>query len=138
MNAIIFNPNRFWKLVKTETLIKKNTIIKLLLALIVLLLLVYFVSVSLVDIDTEIYLDIETYLQIFYAIMVLTPIFLYNSLYDSIKSVKYAMIPASQLEKIIYAIIQTNIIIPCAMLIVLSMFVITIYVINSFDILATD
>jgi tetratricopeptide (TPR) repeat protein len=58
--------------------------------------------------------------------MIIAPIILYNTLYDSVKSVSYAMLPASQLEKFVSAIVQVAIIVPVLTIIVflLSIFVI--------------
>jgi hypothetical protein len=72
--------------------------------------------------------DIESFLGIPLILIALMPFFLYNGLYDKVKSVRYAMLPASQTEKVASAVIQANILIPALLVIV---FWISMFIINS-------
>jgi hypothetical protein len=117
-----FQLNRFLKLVKTETLINKSVLMKLLLGIIffVFLKFLFEITLNFNPISIDIILFLST------GFMIIAPLFLYNNLYHKTKGVQYAMIPASQFEKFLSAIIQTNIIVPIllfsALTILLSLF----------------
>jgi hypothetical protein len=126
-----FNLNRFWKLIKIETLINKGIIVKLLLGLLVVSLLAHYLALRTIE-DSDIVGNIvETlYLSIFKNIVLvftfLVPIFLYYNLYHKVKNVGFAILPASQLEKVISAIVQTTIIAPALLMAVMTLFLLVI------------
>ena len=139
----IFNLNRFWKFVKTETLINKNMIIKHILGLLVLFLFSYYIIENFFfgGITPEEVKMVEMYvwnpdmlIALLHCFIALIPFFYYINLYDSIKSVRYAMLPASQLEKVISAIIQTSVIIPALLIAVFGLFLLVIRLTNTFEI----
>jgi len=120
--------NRFLKLVKTESLINKSTIIKILLTLVGVMLMFYLGNnpFSITDLDNVNVVANTVYnecrLFLFLAI-ILAPLALFSNLYHKEKNVNYAMLPASQLEKVISALIQTSILTPALLVSVFVLFI---------------
>jgi len=129
-----FDLKRFGKLIKAETLINKSTIVKLLLGLLLILLIVYYLPTLFggarsIEEKEYFFTTIEQYnsYQILYVFVLLVPFFLYYNLYDKVKNVRYAMLPTSQLEKVISAVIQTSIISSALLMLVLALFLLIVY-----------
>ena len=141
MNTTL-NLNRFGRFFKTEILINKNTIAIILLALLLLMLIVYYLPTAVttnvgeetsfnIEFGADKVLDLSNYLSVFNFVVFLLPFVLYSRLYDRVKSVRYANLPASQLEKVISAILQTTIIVPILLMAVLVLFLSVIYLLTS-------
>ena len=134
-----FDLKRFGKLIKAETFINKSSIVKLLLGLLLLLLIVYYLPPLLENggIDNISKEDIKIRVPYLYSIfsmfVLLVPFFLYHNLYDKVKNIRYAMFPTSQLEKVISAIIQTSIITTALLMLVLSLFLLMVYLTTSIN-----
>lgn len=130
-----FDLNRFWKLVKTETLINKSTIIKLLLGWLLLVLLVYYyhsrIFIYMIpDVNQDTIFVVHDYTEILILVIIIVPLSLHYNVYHKVKNASYAMLPASQLEKVISAIIQTSILIPALLLAVLVLFMLILRSVN--------
>ncbi|MCL2039610.1 MAG: hypothetical protein FWG85_04180 [Bacteroidetes bacterium] len=149
----IFNLKRFYKFLKTETLVNKNVIVLALLILILGFITIYYINNFILNnlfmsagiegnemtTDTNIIPNNigVSYLFMLQIIVVVLPFMLYKSLYDKVKSVKYFILPASQLEKVSAAIMQTSIIIPILLTIALAIITLIIYLITPTQITIT-
>ena len=141
-----FNLKRFYKFLKTETLINKNAIIRALLGLLLMFLAAYYFDNYILggafSIGTDVGMSVETvhttqssidsiYLFILQIMVIMLPFGLYKKLYDKVKSVKYAMLPASQLEKVMSAITLTSIVIPIILTLAFGLMIFTTHLITS-------
>jgi len=139
-----FELNRFGKLIKTDFLINKSTVVKLLLGLLLGMSIVYFFNAyffspkttSTIIINDEVISgDAEVaynlYLPLLEICIFLIPILIFYNLYHKVKDVQNAMLPASQLEKMLSAIIQVSIITPALLMILFGLLLLLFYLLNS-------
>ena len=131
---VIFSYKRFWQLTKTEIRINKMLFIRPILGLISVMFIAYFISSTFFGITepcgqeignsenmsvtfdaTDVEEDTNFALFLYVMIMVI-PLGIYKNLYDKDKGVRYAMMPASQLEKVLSAISICAIIMPVVLI----------------------
>jgi len=137
-----FDLNRFRKLIKIDLLINKSAVAKLLLGLLLGMSIVYFFttyifspSPSSTVIDSEgvsvvVGIGSDSYLSILEICVFLIPIVLFYNLYHKVKDVRNAMLPASQLEKVLSAVLQTSIITPALLLILFGLLLLIFHLLN--------
>lgn len=105
-----FNFNRFFNLIRTEILINKK--LYAILSLIVL----FCISFGYYLIRQHDVMPTDAYASSIFNIILLlvfvAPLVFYINLYDSKKDVQRAMLPASQFEKLLSAIVQVSVLLP--------------------------
>lgn len=116
----VFNFSRFIKLLKTEILINKKYYAIFPLLIIFGISFGYYMTTVFNPTPIEYYISgyVDFIFNLIFAIVLVAPLVFYINLYDSKKDVARMLFPASQLEKVLAAVIQISFLLPVLLLII--------------------